>query len=220
MEVGPVTVREPLVTINGADRGQAHTLEAVSASLILLSSVVFALQITAVTPLTASTASQHIENQQAGVGEGVLDAAAKEGWLKSTILLWNNSTSGTAPKFDHTGESGTYNLAGPPTPLGEELNETFLDRGIAFDLNVRYLTIDGLVRSKEMVNMGTPSDHAVTVRRTVVLYDDDRLMNVSGGEFVAQDVNVSTTNYFAKDYYGADNPVYNVVEVELILWRL
>lgn len=194
------------------DRGQAHTLEAVAASIIMVASVVFALQITAVTPLTASTASQHIENQQAGVGEGILDAAEANGTLKPTVLFWN--TSGT---FHDVGDEGTYPSGGPPTDFGAELNTTFLDRGIAFDVSIRYVDVGGDVKVKEMVNLGVPSDHAVTVRRTVTLYDDDPIYHENG---TASSKTVSDVpSYFAPDA-APDSPVFNVVQVEVTIWRM
>lgn len=194
------------------ERGQAHTLEAVAASVMLLASVVFALQVTAVTPLTASTASQHIENQQAGVAEGVLDSAAEQGTLKETVLLWNESAS--AP-FG-VGDRGTYSLGGPPTAFGETLEETFLDRGLAFDLAYRYVDGDGDVRQREIVDLGKPSDHAVTVTRTVTLFDSDHLYYPDGTK---QSTTLDgTSTFFATDVHAG--PTYNVIQVELTIWRM
>ena len=69
------------------DRGQAYTLEAIIASVLLISSLVFALQVTVVTPLSASTSNQHIENQQRASAAGVLTAAQETGALKDAVLL-------------------------------------------------------------------------------------------------------------------------------------
>lgn len=194
------------------ERGQAHTLEAVSASIMLLASVVFALQVTAVTPLTASTASQHIENQQAGVAEGVLDAAAHNETLKPMVLLWNESAG--APYGASTGF--TFAMGGPPTVLGEELNETFIDRGIAFDMNYRYVSSRGSIRARKVVDLGVPSDHAVTVTRTVTLYDSDHLYYANG---TRQDVTLDqSSSFFAPDVY--EGPMYNVIQVEITIWRM
>ena len=120
------------------DRAQAHTLEAIAAAMILVSSLVFALQVTAVTPLTGSTSSQHIENQQAAVAEGLLDAAAENGTLVPTLLYWNESRENW-----HGATRDGYVRSGPPTAFGSTLNETFLERGIAFDLSVYYVEADG-----------------------------------------------------------------------------
>lgn len=196
-------------------RGQAHTLEAVTAALLLLGAVLFALQTTAVTPLTASTSSQHIENQQAAVAEGVLVSAAEEGTLKPTLLYWNESASG----HWNADYLGAYTRAGPPTALGETLNGTFLERGIAFNLNVHYVQ-NGQQRAHRVVNFGEPSDNAVSATKTVTLYDDDVLR--------AADRSRTTTTLAATDQFYVDDDaaatqtsgVYNVVVVEVVVWRM
>ena len=73
-------------------RGQAHTLEAVVAALIVLAGIGFALQLTAVTPLSASTSSQHLENQLKATGQGVLASTAASGDLGRAVRYWNGST--------------------------------------------------------------------------------------------------------------------------------
>lgn len=195
------------------DRGQAHTLEAFSAAIVLLASLVFALQVTVVTPLTASTASQHIENQQAGVGGGVLDSAAENGTLKPTVLYWNNSSR----RFHGaTSDEEVYTLGGPNTTLGRTLNETFRDRGIAFDMKIEYQD-GGTTRTRTVVDLGTPSDNAVTVTRTVPLYDDDHLYR--SNETVDPDAPINESTYFVDDM-APNSRLYNVVRVKLTIWQL
>lgn len=192
-----------------ADRGQAHTLEAFTAALLLIGGVVFALQVTAVTPLTASTSSQHVENQQLQVAEGLLDSAVENGSLKRALLHWNES-SGT---FSKTGSEGYYATGGPPTTFGHMLNRTFRDRGIAMNVNVYYLTEGGGTRSQRMVHFGAPSDNAVSARRTITLYDDDTMTGPSSGGLNDSD------SYFAPDI-APSSGYYNVVRVEVLVWRM
>lgn len=194
-------------------RGQAHTLEAFTASVLLLASVVFALQVTAVTPLTASTSSQHIENQQAGVARGVLDSATANGTLKPALLYWSDS----AGRF-HGASSRGYTLGGPPGfAFGEMLNRTFRDRGIAVDVDVTYLTADRDRRTQMMVNFGQASSHAVTARRTVTLYDDDVLYAADGQP---TDVTLEAADSFYAPDAASGSDVYNVVVVEVTVWRM
>ncbi|WP_152040686.1 DUF7288 family protein [Salinigranum salinum] len=195
-----------------AGRGQAHTLEAFAAATILLASIVFALQVTAVTPLTASTSSQHIENQQEAVATGVLAAAAENGTLEPTLLAVNNSTG----RFHGNTFEGTFVAGGPPTALGETLNETFLDRGIAFNLYVHHTTSERTVRRQTIVRMGGPSDNAISARWLVTLYDDDVLYAADGTE-TTHTLENSTTFYAADRHPG---PLYNVLEVEVVVWRM
>lgn len=193
-------------------RGQAHTLEAFTASLLLIGAVLFALQVTAVTPLTASTSSQHIENQQLQVANGLLDSAVSNGSLREAVLYWND-TAGEFYGVDD--QEGTYTTGGPSgLVFGDMLNRTFRERGIAFNVNVWYVTTGGSLRREQMVESGNPSDNAVSARRTVTLYDDDRLTSpVSNGT-------VSESNTFYAPDAAPDSGVYNVLRVEVVVWRM
>ena len=192
-------------------RAQAHTLEAFAAAILLLSSLLFALQVTAVTPLTGSTSSQHIENQQASIADGILSAEASNGTLKQTTLYWNASASNW-----HDATSDGYPLGGPPTPFGTVLNETLADRGIAFNVNVYYMRSDERRRVR-MVYLGQPSDHASVATRTVTLYDDDQILE---SNLDPSGTNVSSTSDFYAPDISTNSSLYNVVEVEVVAWRM
>ena len=193
------------------DRGQAHTLEAVASGLLLLASVLFALQVTAVTPLTGSTSSQHIENQQAEMAEGILASEAANGSLVPSVLHWNES----GKRFWAADERG-YQTGGPPTAFGATLNQSLRDRGIAFNVNLFYLRENGQRERIQLVHFGAPSDHASTAHRTVTLYDDDPLRAADGS---ARSTTVKDGRYFAPDV-DPDGPVYNVIRVEVVVWRM
>lgn len=197
------------------ERAQAHTLEGVAAAMVVLASVLFALQVTAVTPLTASTASQHIENQQAAQAAGVLAAAAADGSLSRTLRYWN-ATGGNFHDVDY---DGRYVGGGPPTPFGHDLNRTFRDRGIAFNVNVYYLTGAGRER-RRLVYLGQPSDHAAVARRSVTLTDDQVLYDsaLEPTSTTLADANADSA-FYAPDA-SPDSGLYNVVVVEVVAWRM
>lgn len=196
------------------ERAQAFTLEGFAAALLLIASVIYALQVTAVTPLTASTSSQHIENQQAGVARGLLNSAAENGTLKPALLYWNES----AQTFHDTTDEGYYALGGPPnTTFGATLNRTFRDRGIAVNVNVWYVSPGGSRRAVEMVSMGVPSDNAVAVRRSVTLYDDDPIHSADG---TPSGTTVNESGDFYAPESSPESPVYHVVVVEVVTWRM
>jgi hypothetical protein len=201
-------------------RGQAHTLEAVVASLLLLASLTFALQMTVVTPLSASTSSQHIENQQAATANGVLAAAAEEGALKEAVLYWNDSTA----RFNNASNNGRYAGQMPNNTFGRMLNRSFISRSIVVNVYVTYENSNGALARQPMIYSGQPSDNAVAASRTVTLVDDDHLVHWNETE---SDVSVKESDtYFAPDRgTGGDNTnaeggVYSVVEVEVISWRI
>ena len=192
------------------DRGQAHTLEAFAAALLVVSGVVFALQATAVTPLSASTSNQHIENQQRAMAEDVLVTAHQNGALEEAVLAWNESSNswiGTEEKA-----TGHFVSHGPPNEFGTLLNETFLDDRIAFNVFVHHRTPGNDSSRETMVYMGTPSDNAASGTATVGLRNDDTLVN-------------STTTVEDADFYAGadahpDGELFTTVEVEVVVWRM
>lgn len=179
--------------------------------MVLLASIVFALQVTAVTPLTGSTSSQHIENQQGAVADGLLTAETENGTLKETLLYWNSSEG----RFHNSSRLG-YTSGGPPTDFGAQLNQTFQDRNVAFNVDVYYIHASNDRRSTQMVNLGEASDHASVATQSITLYDDDRLRRANG---TVSDQRLGSTNYFASDI-DPDSRLYNVVEVRVIVWRM
>jgi len=197
------------------DRGQAHTVEAFIAAMLLVTGLLFAMQATAVTPLSASTSNQHIENQQRALAGDLLSTAAEDGSLTEAVLYWNTSGGG----FQDSPEAGYYTDSGSQTELLASLNRTLADRRIAYNVRVRYHNTTGtpLVRTQSMVEMGQPSDNAVTASRTVTLYDSTTLTG-SDDSTLAQLEDDSGASFYAPNVDSG--PVYNRVEVRIITWRM
>jgi len=194
-------------------RAQAHTLEAVIASLMLLSSLVFALQMTAVTPLSASTSSQHIENQQEATGNGVLVAAAEADALKPAILYWNN----TGEEFHGVAGQEKYYTSGPPdNTFGRMLERSFNQQGIAYNVYLKFTSPSGENVIRPYIYNGVPTDNAVTATYTVALTDDDPLYD-------AAETKTETTLGDPGSTYPVQDTGqrhYNTVRVEVIAWRI
>jgi hypothetical protein len=193
------------------DRAQVHTLEAVVGSLLLVASIVFALQMTAVTPLSASTSSQHIENQLQSSAEGVLSGAAAENELKPALLAWDWETEA----FQGTTSDSFYTSETPPNAFGERLERAFSSRGIAYNVYVDYSN-DGGIISKRVVYRGEPSDNAVRAVKQVVLTDDD-VLRTATMDRTAQTLN--STNFYAPDI-DSTTGTHNVMKVEVVVWRI
>jgi len=192
-------------------RGQAHTLEGFVASLVILGTVAFALQATAVTPLSASTSNQQIENQQTAASESLLATLAEQGELKPAVLAWNASRSA----WRGSGPRGVFSNAGPPTPFGAALNDTFGDDSVAFNVEVVHRSPDRSRNTEVLVDMGQPSDNAATATQTVVAYDDDTLGGTN--RTVA---NASADGEFYADDADPDGVLFNVMEVRIVVWRI
>lgn len=193
-------------------RGQAHTLEGVVAAMLVISSVIIALQVTAVTPLTASTASQHIEMQERASAAGTLGAARSDGLLRPTLLYWNDSSA----RFHDSGVEGYYSSGGPPTEFGEMLDETFGEDGYAFNVNARFATAEGDIQNRPLVYMGQPSDSAASASVTVTLYDSDVILDAAHEKTGDE---LASSPFFAGNI-DEDSHVYAVVDVEVTVWRM
>jgi hypothetical protein len=172
------------------------------------------MQATAVTPLTASTSNQHIENQHRAAASDVLTTAAENGTLLPAVTYWNPSER----TFVGAADRGFHENGGPPNALGSALNETFGNfstpgRRIAYNVYVRYRLPDNNTRRQTMVYMGAPSDNAASASRTVALTDDAPLSGPSDGT-VSQ-----SANFYAPD--AAPNAtLYNVMEVRIVVWQM
>lgn len=210
------------------ERAQAHTLEAVVAAALLLSSLVFALQVTAVTPLSASTSSQHIENQHRATAEGMLEAAAEEGSLRPALLYGSDDADGREDgRFGfHGAERRTSYTNDPPTNrFGGLLDRTLGGRGLAYNVFVVYRTTAGDTARIRMVYQGQPSDNAVAASRTVTLSDDDVLHEPDGDADRYDAARPGAVRIDEPDggFYALDaapgSPVFNAVRVEVVVWR-
>ncbi|OYR43899.1 hypothetical protein DJ74_18270 [Halorubrum sp. Ea8] len=203
-----------MVTVFPDDRAQAHTLEAFAAAILIVAGLTFALQATAVTPLSASTSNQHLENQQRAVANDLLETSAARGDLEAALLRWDpeneSFTDGRSPSY--------FTGGGPPNAFGEGLNATFGERRIAFNVHVRHGP-DGAAETT-LVDMGSPSDNAVTATRTVVLTDD---ANLTAPGYEDTTLRALSNGSEPGEFYAADvggGAVYDRLEVRIVVWQL
>lgn len=198
----------------GDTRGQALTLEALTAAILILAAIGFALQMTAVTPLSASTSSQHVENQLQSSSQGVLGSAADSGALHEAVLFWNT----TEQEFHNvSGDEQFYRSGAPSNDFGNATDQVFSDRNVAYNVFVHYQTEDG-VETQQMVRQGEPSDHAVSASRTIELTDDHRIVKKDGS--LNQTLSELDDDEFYIPQQDEDNAHYNLVRVEVVAWRI
>lgn len=190
-------------------RGQAFTLEGVVGSLIIISAVIFALQATAITPLTASTANVEVEEQARIVAGDMLDSATEDDVVMESLLYYDSDNSA----FANGGiENRGYPQPGPPNSEFQEYQQAFLtDNGYAFNIIARYDDGDE-IGTERVVFQGQPSDNAITTTRTYVMYDD--MPNTFTGEAISDDDDFYVPNQ------DENSEVYNVVEVQITVWRI
>jgi hypothetical protein len=163
---------------------------------------------TAVTPLSASTSSQHIENQQQASASGVLATAARNDSLRRTVLYWNSSSS----RFHGASVNGFYTRR-LPTDLGRTLQRTFGDRGIAYNVYVTYYK-SGRLQRTPILYRGVPSDNAVASSKMVVLTNESRLYEAD----MSRGPRINDSNFYADE--NGDGALFDVLRVEVVVWRI
>lgn len=199
-------------------KGQVHTLEAVSAAILILTGVVFAQLVTSITPMTASTASQQAENQQGELAKGFTSITSNNGYLKRTLLYWSETN---ARFHNASGPTPYYTMNTPNSKFGNAIQKHFIENGLGIRMDIIYYrrTSSGKLETVRIpyIDFGTPSNHAYTASTNITLYDSDNLIKANGSKSSIELKNSST--YLMGDI-DPNSEVYNVVEVRIHVWRI
>lgn len=213
------------------DRAQAFTLEGLAGALILLSALLLAVQSVLITPTTGGAVDPEVRTEFQQQSNDILDIAAREqyhndSWvsLDELVRYWSQSELTFAGAQNPT---VGYGYETPPPPLGPMLEETFEERGHRYNIQLRYRgrTMSDGTKTIPVVERGKPSDGSIVATETVVLYDNQTLTapGSSSVELWQYDTNATANPVPNKSGYypipnAVDGPIYNVVEVRLIVW--
>jgi hypothetical protein len=214
----------------GTDRrGQVFTLEGVFAALVILAGLVFALQAVVLTPSVSGGDTTGFDDARVG---SVLETAGERDALRESLLFWNATVF---ERGDRAFVAGFYNSSENRTfYTGTEFNESqgrlaaMLDRSfgesVSANVVVTYRNESGAPNGTfPMVLNGAPGSNAARASTTVTLYDSDRLVeNATTGARTTRTVEAaegeSDLAFYAPDAYP-ESDLYNVLEVEVVVWR-
>ncbi|GFO97787.1 hypothetical protein ig2599ANME_1997 [groundwater metagenome] len=193
------------------EKAQLHTLEGVAAASIMLIVIIYAIDATSMTPLTASTSSVHVEVELRAMGQdifNILDYAEPNysSKLKMDIAAWDGK------EYIWSGSNytikGTTNVTGNLTNISELFNATLIKQGTAHNLDVIFLSLrpDNTTYPVKVniIFNGDPSNNAVIVSRKIVLQNSDFIKGYSDS---IEDIDLSSN-------------FYNIVDIRLTLWRM
>lgn len=205
-----------MIGMSRDDRGQAFTLEGVAAALLVLIAVLYTLQGIVVTPTTPGTLDRQTRAELSTQAGDLLSAAHENGSLVDAALDWNDSAA-TFHSDDHevTAELG-HGQEDPDSALGRMLNQTFAQRGLTYNVYVRYRNGEDTTETERVVYIkrGVPTDNAVMARFSVALYDDMRLTSSTTNDPL---VALNESRFYARDI-DSHGPLYNVVEIQVVVW--
>lgn len=189
--------------------GQIHTLEGFTAAFIILFAMLFAFQSVSVTPTSSSTASQQVETNNYVLADDVMATAAESGALKDAVLDWDD---------DDRSYNGTpldrYQGRNPAGEFGDMLNELFFSQGLAYNIDIYC----GGGRTKPFVERGEPSRHAITASQSIVLHDNDTLTHPDHDDTELWEADGFQSRICPQA--SEDSNLYNVMEVEITVWRM
>jgi hypothetical protein len=217
-----------VVNPDGDDRGQAFTLEGFVGSIVVLSAVLFALQATVITPTTGGQVSDSTRAQLSTEASDLMTTLSDDPQhdFVTAISYWDATDQTFAGAVD---ESSGYGSDGPPPEMFDgAFEETFTENGYTYNLVLHYRggnvsdITDGS-DSLALVYRGPPAPDAVSVSRTVTLFDNatlDQDVNDDGRQLWEYDTDPSDGDegYFPIPDAAPGSPIYNVVEVRLTVW--
>lgn len=216
------------------DRGQLYTLEGITAGVIVVLGLFFALQATTATPGAAGSLNPHAEQQDRATVQGVLNAV-DDTQLRQAVLFWGPDGFHCTPDgrefYPGSVAHGECDLTDsdqngdrlPPNEFGRVLEQRL---GAAYDYNV-FVTYTDETESldrQRMVYQGQPGSGAVSASTTLVLtnyqqlYDDEDSANSPTGDELRDDPDA----FYAPpstDGDAGDDDLYNVLYVEVVAWR-
>lgn len=189
--------------------GQLHTLEALMSLILIMGVIVFTVQATSLTPLTSSTANAHIEAQLQILAQDMLavldhSTSGQNSSLKDDILNWNGEEY-TWNSVDYVSEEGSI-LSNSST--ADLLVDVIISKGIAHNVEFAMISDTGSIMTLPYIYNGEPSDNAVVVSRRVLLSNSD-MSNSTQFQYNTGIPDTDTSTDF-----------YNLVDVELTLWRM
>lgn len=204
------------------DTGQLYTLEGLAAAAVLLLAVTYALNAFVVSP--TSDVNPGTETNQRVANDLLTNAAENNATgtnntkLKEMLLNWN-ATAGSVGFKNST--DGLYYYEGKdPDPggleFGEDLRNVLTEEGISYNIDASFRKGDGSTGSIPIVDKGEPTTSALSASRTLVLFDDDNVTDVTepGGR-----VNlINTTTYPIPKDPTRVTDVYNQVRVRITVW--
>lgn len=206
---------------NATNRGQAHTTEAVVASVLIILTLLFALQTTTVTPFSSTTTDKHLENQERETVGNAIEIAHSNGDLKQTLLNWNgsdttNEEAGFAGR-ENPNESSYYTNMDADTAFIDQLSDSIDTTQTAYNIDLVYYNhTNDAEQTQRLLRTGSPSDNVITVRRPILLHDTDTLTTDQSTELEE----TNNDEFYINDLHSSDSTAtYNYVEVEVIVWR-
>ncbi|WP_408959139.1 hypothetical protein [Natrinema sp. 74] len=197
------------------DRGQAYTLEGFIGAMVVLMAVLFALQSVVITPTTGGQADRTAQLQIQQEVQDSLIVSSQDGNLSEIVRNWHDDggfeDAGQPPAPNEDTKTYSVDRFANESVLGAILKERFSENGWTY--NVELYAEDGEKRT--LVYQGSPPSSSLTASYTVTLYDNQTVTSDSSDDKLHE---TSSNERMIPHKYDGETPLYNVVEVRVIVW--
>lgn len=198
------------------DRGQAYSLEALIAAILLLSAILFAVNSVVITPTSGGTLGPDVQAEFKGEAQDALTTAEHGGELTYLALYFNESeeNDGMAGDWEPGPGFQEWPEDEPFFTFGDTLDHVFEERGQRYNVELAWHNESGVRHTEDVVFQGSPGDEVVVASKTVTLTDDMQITDPEGG---AKRIGQAEDEYPIPNL-ETDDQFYNSVEVRVIVW--
>ncbi|GAB3668766.1 DUF7288 family protein [Halopiger thermotolerans] len=208
------------------DRAQAYTLEGFIGAMVVLMAVLFALQSAVISPTTGGLADRTVQAQlQQETQDALTVAAANENGNLSTMLrYWEEDDGDIVFKgTDQPGPNGeqvySADTFGGNFTLGQIFDQRLTETGRNYNVELRYANgSSGEFETTHLVYQGSPASSAQTASYIVTLYDNQSVTGTDEYANLSDAESSGTPPIPEHPDTGSGSPIYNVVEVRVIVW--
>lgn len=185
------------------DRGQAITLEGITAALIVISAVLFAVSTTSIAPFVSNSADQSTIADNNNLATDTLQiASVRDGLAHDAVFSHVTVTAFTDPS--RAADAGYI--------VADVAEETIIDKGRTYNMYVLYTNAStGEREQRPIVYTGEPSETAATVSVPVAIYDDM--------DSPYSDTTVENSPFYADDI-DTNSQLYQSMKIRLVVWEV
>ena len=190
------------------DRGQAYTLEGTIGAIVVVTAALIGLQAVDTGQLGPQ---DRTAEQLSAQSDDLLTVGAETGALSNVVRCWG---------ADKTVVDGTVN-GDDNSDFEQMLNHTFDRQNRNYNLYLSYWNdstddrTERVVSTNESQALGSPDRSTAVATQRITLYDDQPIRFGSGCASEGYEIGEGA---FGVPDVDEESPLYNVVEVRLVVW--
>lgn len=206
------------------DRAQAYTLEGFIGAMVVLMAVLFALQSAVISPTTGGLADRTVQAQlQQETQDSLVVASNGTENLSYTLRYWEedddeivfNGTDQPGPNGEQVYSADRFGNF----TLGQILDERLTETGRSYNVELHYENGSGdEFETTYLVYQGSPPSSAQAASYIVTLYDNQSVTGTDEYANLSDAESSGAPPIPEHPDTGSGSPIYNVVEVRVIVW--